>query len=191
MRVQRLMHGDRHPEGTAHGAAQRLPAKRVGGAVGSDDARGAARFRSPHDGADVPRVLDAGQNWNEGRLTVERLCERGGRAACDGDDTGRLANRAHRGEHLVGDAQHAGSGPLCLFGKPLCLGDVPRSAIATMSMGTSDRSASCRRCAPSSSAAPLESVARASSRKRRTIGFWRLAMRSIPVVIVPAVCYHH
>ena len=49
-------------ERAAHGAAQRLPAERIGCSVRGDDAGRAAAFRCANDGADVACVLDALQD---------------------------------------------------------------------------------------------------------------------------------
>ena len=109
------------------------------------------------------------------------------------DDAGRLPHRAHRGEHLVGDGTTRAPALARRFQRAGRAPAVCRSATATISTGTPrTRAPRRRRCSPSSSTAPLRlRRARRASRKRLTSGFWRLAMRSIAVVIVPAVCYHH
>ena len=106
----RLPHGDRQPERAAHRAAQRLPAERVGGAIGGDDAGGTAAVGGPDDRADIARVLNAVEQQDQLHRAREHVVERRGSRLRQRDDARRLTNRAHRRHHRRGHADRLGAG---------------------------------------------------------------------------------
>lgn len=65
--LERAARADRKVERSPHRSAQCLPSERICRPLDRDHAGGTACGSRPDDGADVTRILDAGQDEDEGR----------------------------------------------------------------------------------------------------------------------------
>ena len=98
-------------------------------------------FRRADDRADVARVLHADQQQDQRRAGASQAPrERGRAAARDRHDPRRLADRAHRSEHLCRHADDARAGALRLLRATASVGAArPPTGMATTSTGTCER----------------------------------------------------
>ena len=172
----RLPGRDRHAKRAAHGAAQRLPAERIGSSLRGDEAGCAAPIRCPDDCADISRVLTPCRitmSCGAPAITSSReaAVARARATTPVGCLTGLIAAITCEVTPTTSTPERSSRSTSRGFASTI------PSAIATTSRVTLLESASSIKCSPSRSRVPLASRLRAASRKRATSGLLRLEMR--------------